>query len=139
VNRHRDTNKNLRTQLQRIIRRAGLKPWPKLFHNLRASRETELMADHPIHVVCAWIGNSALIAKKHYLQVTDDDYTKATAQRGAAKSAAEALQKALQSVHVRSGQDVAELQEAAKNMGFGLELTATGVSAEYGPIPPAGL
>ena len=34
-------NCNLRTQFERIIKRAGLEPWPRLFHNLRASRETE--------------------------------------------------------------------------------------------------
>ena len=31
-------NVNLRTQLQRIIKRAGVAPWPKLWQNLRASR-----------------------------------------------------------------------------------------------------
>src|SRR5438552_790228 len=36
-----------------------------------------------MHVVCAWIGNSALIAAKHYLQVTDQDFA-----RGAATPAA---------------------------------------------------
>src|SRR5436305_6668827 len=30
-------NCNLRTQFLKIIRRAGLTPWPRLFHNLRAS------------------------------------------------------------------------------------------------------
>jgi len=70
INRYRDGNQNLRTQLQRIIRRAGLTPWPKLFHNLRASRETELAAAYPIHFVCAWIGNTERIAAKHYLPVT---------------------------------------------------------------------
>lgn len=34
ITRYRDTNSNLRTQLQRIIKRAGLKSWPKLFQNL---------------------------------------------------------------------------------------------------------
>ena len=33
-------NCNLRTQFERIINRAGVEPWPRLFHNLRASRET---------------------------------------------------------------------------------------------------
>jgi integrase len=65
INRYSDTNANLRTQLRRIIRRAGLTPWPRLFQNMRASRETELTAEYPLHVVCAWIGNWALIAKKH--------------------------------------------------------------------------
>ena len=71
LTRYRSTNVNLRTQLNRIIRRAGLKPWPKLFHNLRSSRQTELAETYPIHVVCAWIGNSRAVAQEHYLQVTD--------------------------------------------------------------------
>jgi hypothetical protein len=91
VNRSRNTNVNLRTQLLRIIRRAGVTAWPKLFHNLRASRETELAGEHPLHVVCAWIGNSALIAQKHYLQVTESDFEQATSGggKGGAKSGAE--------------------------------------------------
>jgi hypothetical protein len=69
-------NANLRTQLERIILRAGLKPWPKLFQILRATRETELAETFPIHVVCQWIGNSEVIAKKH-LQVTEDHFRRA--------------------------------------------------------------
>jgi integrase len=87
INRYRDTNANLRTQLKRIIRRAGMAGWPKLFQNLRASRETELAAEYPLHVVCAWIGNSTLVAQKHYLQVTDADF---------ARAASGAVQKAVQ-------------------------------------------
>ncbi|MEZ6119147.1 MAG: phage integrase SAM-like domain-containing protein [Pirellulaceae bacterium] len=55
---YRSKKANLRTQLLRIIAKAGVPTWPRLFHNLRASRETELSAEHPIHVVCAWLGNS---------------------------------------------------------------------------------
>ena len=65
---------NLRTQFGRVIKRAGLKAWPRLFHNLRASRETELLREHPIHVVTAWLGNSPRIALKHYCMVTDHDF-----------------------------------------------------------------
>lgn len=75
INRYRDGNQNLRTQLHRIIRRAGLDSWPKLFQNLRATRETELAEVYPVHVVCAWIGNTERIAQKHYLQVTEDHFT----------------------------------------------------------------
>lgn len=71
---HRLGSCNLRTQLMRIIRRAGLEAWPRLFHNLRASRQNELMESHPIHVVCDWIGNSALIAGEHYLHVRESDF-----------------------------------------------------------------
>ena len=44
---------------------------------MRASRETELAAVHPVHVVADWLGNSAAIAAKHYLQVTESDFAKA--------------------------------------------------------------
>jgi integrase len=77
ITRYRDTNMNLRTQLGRIIDRAGLDQWPKLFQNLRSTRETELAERFPMHVVCAWIGNSETIAAKHYLQVTDEHYAQA--------------------------------------------------------------
>ncbi len=67
-------NANLRTQLWKLIKRAGLMPWPRLFHNRRASRETELVAQFPIQVVTAWLGNTPTIAMQHYLQVRDSDY-----------------------------------------------------------------
>jgi len=51
-----------------------LKPWPKLFHNLLATRQTDLAKHYPAHVVCAWIGNSQAVAQRHYLQVTDDHF-----------------------------------------------------------------
>lgn len=78
ITRYRDANANLRTQLQRIIKRAGLEPWPKLFQNLRASRETELLDDFNIKVACEWIGNSQPVAMKHYVQLRDTDWRKAT-------------------------------------------------------------
>jgi len=84
ITRWRDRDTNRRTHLLRIIRKAGLKPWPKLFHNLRASRQTELAAEYPIHVVCEWIGNSQAIAQEHYLRVTDRDFERAATGAGSA-------------------------------------------------------
>ncbi len=78
IARRRDGNVNWRTQLERIIHKAGLTPWPKLFQNLRSTRETELTASFPLHVVTAWLGNSQLIAVKHYVQVTDSHFEDAT-------------------------------------------------------------
>src|SRR5207247_9674305 len=72
ITRYRDATANLRTELERIIKRAGLEWWDRVWHNLRASRQNELAAVYPIHIVCRWIGNSALIANKHYLSGTDD-------------------------------------------------------------------
>ena len=77
ITRYRAHNVNLRTQLQRIIAKAGLKSWPKLFQNLRSTRETELAERWPEHVVCAWIGNSRVVAREHYLQVTEEHFDKA--------------------------------------------------------------
>jgi len=68
---------NLRTQAHRIIKRAGLVPWEKTFQNLRASRETELVEDFPIHVVTEWLGNSPDIARKHYLQTHEEHFQRA--------------------------------------------------------------
>ena len=76
--RRRDVNVNWRTQLERIIAKAGVTPWPKLFQNLRSTRETELTDTFPLHAVTAWLGNSQLIAAKHYLQVTDEHFAEAT-------------------------------------------------------------
>jgi integrase len=91
ISRYRGAGVNLRTQLERIIAKAKLKPWPKLFQNLRATRQTELASEYPEHVVCRWIGNSQAVAKKHYLQVTDADF-----ERAATASEPEALHKAVQ-------------------------------------------
>jgi integrase len=77
ITRYRDTRQNLRTQLNRIVGKAGLKPWPKLWHNMRSSRQTELTERYPIHVVCAWLGNSTAVAADHYLQVRDEYFSDA--------------------------------------------------------------
>ena len=57
---------------------------------MRASRETELAKDYPVHVVTAWLGNTPRSAMKHYRQVTDDDFERA-AQGGAECGAHSAL------------------------------------------------
>ena len=78
ITRYRNKNANLRTQLKRIIGKAGLETWLKLFANLRASRATELAAEHPGHVAAAWLSHSTQIANKHYWQVTEADFEKAS-------------------------------------------------------------
>jgi integrase len=78
IARHRDENVNLRTHMHRIIRRAGLTPWPKTFQNLRSSRQTELVAEkYDIQDVCDWLGNSPAVALRHYLQRSDAGYKRA--------------------------------------------------------------
>ena len=79
ITRYRDKSVNLRTQLSKMIRRAGLEPWPKLFQNLRSTRETELfkMTNGNVKAVCSWIGNSPKVAMEHYAQVTEADMKEA--------------------------------------------------------------
>lgn len=91
---------NLRTQFQRIIERVGLKPWPRLFHNLRSSRETELMADprYGSSDVCRWMGHSMRIAERHYLQPRREAVRAAVAE-----PPFEAAQNPAQQVRVGSG------------------------------------
>ena len=88
LGRSKGTDSNLRTTLQKIIQRAGLPVWEKLFHNLRASRATELAADYPAHVAADWLGHSTLVAQKHYWQVTDADFERAVGNPDGARHAA---------------------------------------------------
>ncbi len=60
---------NLRTSLVKLITRAKLEPWARPWHNLRASRETDLSARYPLHTVTAWLGNTPAVAAEHYLSV----------------------------------------------------------------------
>ena len=92
ISRYRDASVNLRTHFERIIKRAGVTPWPKLFHNLRASRETELMREYDLATVCKWIGNSPAVAAKHYAMCVDldADFQRATGRaKGAAQNQAQ--------------------------------------------------
>jgi len=77
ISHYRKPAINLRKNLEQIIEKAGLKTWPKLFQNLRATRQTELCEQWPEHIVCTWIGNSQQVARKHYLQITEKHYEKA--------------------------------------------------------------
>ncbi len=70
INRYRRHDQNLGTTFKKIVERAGHKPWPKLLQNLRASRETELLARFPAKDVTEWCGNSIAVAMDHYAMAT---------------------------------------------------------------------
>jgi len=88
-------NANLRTTFEKIVRRAGIETWPRLFHNLRASRETELVETYPVQVVTSWLGNTPSVAMRHYLMTTNEHFEAAV--KGDETKAA---QKAAQQAHV---------------------------------------
>ena len=65
---------NLSTSLKKFVKKAGLTPWPKIFQNMRSTRETELIKKCGLKAACAWIGNSPQVALKHYAQIMDEDF-----------------------------------------------------------------
>ncbi len=91
-------NANLRTTLAKVVRRAGLEPWTRLWHSMRASCETDLARQFPLAVVAKWLGNTQAVAMRHYVDVTDADFERAVS--GDAQRVEEAAQKAAQQAHV---------------------------------------
>ncbi len=63
---------------KRILYWAGLDPWPKLFQNMRSSRENDLIEEgFPPHVVGAWIGHTSRVQERHYLRTLDSFFQRA--------------------------------------------------------------
>lgn len=71
------TDANLRKQMAGAVRKAGFAVWPRIFRNLRSSRQTELEERFPRKTVCSWMGNSEQVADQHYLQVRDEHFERA--------------------------------------------------------------
>jgi integrase len=137
----RDGGKNLRTTFHRIIRRAGLTPWPRLFQNLRASRATEWAETYPAHVVAAWLGHSPAVAARHYLQVRDhhfDDVVSGgadVARQGARAVAHQGAQHALAGNRTASRLSTEEAIESALTS----QVVATGRLPETNRVGDIGL
>lgn len=112
LNRLRGTAKNNRSLLKRLLKRAGLVAWPRLWQNLRASRATELAAEYPRHVAAAWCGHSEAVAQAHYWQARESDFARAVAETPEPKKAA---QKAAHSDTRRASQE--ESNEDANRPG----------------------
>lgn len=108
-------NCNLRTSFEKLIKRAGLEQWPRLFHNLRSSRETELLEDFPVHVVARWMGHDPKISLKHYAQTTEEHFERAAS---GAKSGAPAARNPAQQAAAESSRELKESSECPKKKGF---------------------
>jgi len=72
------SDSSLRKPLERAIKAAGVTQWTRLWHSLRASRQTDLTREFPTHVVCGWLGNTEKVARENYLSTTDEDFDRAT-------------------------------------------------------------
>ena len=77
IDRYRGSGVNLRSRFEAIIKSVGLVPWPKLMQNLRATRQTELMAKFPAKDVASWLGNSVPVAMNHYAMATAESFRQA--------------------------------------------------------------
>jgi hypothetical protein len=126
ITRYRDAARvNLRTQLVRIIHKAGLEPWEKPWQNMRSSRETELAETFPMHVVCKWIGNTQPVAAKHYLQLTDEHFARAIGSAGSA------LQNPVQQVSAEGGNSPQPILTEPGNCGILRAPASVNVSSSY--------
>ncbi len=125
VPRCRDGKVNLRTTFEKIIRRAGLTPWPRLWHSMRASRQSELMAEYSLTTACRWLGNSPAVAAQHYAMTINRDadlqraiVAAAPPEPGAPKGAPSAHQKAHQQGRALVCGVVPDDKKTLDNSGF---------------------
>lgn len=91
---------NMRTTFAKIVRRAGVEPWPRLWHSLRASCESDLAQTFPLATVTKWLGNTPSVALRHYVDPTETAFERALDWRpaGGAKSGALEAQNQAQQV-----------------------------------------
>ncbi len=132
-------NTNLRSTFIKLIARVGLKPWPKPFHNMRSSCETDLNATFPAHVVAKWMGHSVAVAEKHYLQVRDADMERAaTLELTDAPNDARTTRQTTQPASANSRQETTREAESLVLQGDCRELTETDVSSRIVKITRQG-
>ena len=89
---------NLRTRFGKIVRRAGVDPWPRLWHLLHASCESDLAQSFPLATVTKWLGNTPSVALRHYVDPTEAAFDRAVNWVPAEHSGALVAQKEAQQV-----------------------------------------
>ena len=132
---------NLGERLSNTIARAGVEQWPRLWQNMRASRQTELSAIYPATDVCAWMGNTQAVAADHYLSTLDASFARA------AKCGASALQEALHSalhnaLPTTTDQERLRLTESEQpldSVGVSRILSAVVATCRSAHVPPRGI
>ena len=137
------TTANLRTHMHRIIRRAGLTPWPRLFNAMRASRATELAAEYPAAICTAWLGHTRAVAEAHYHMVRDEDYERAAStpigsERGA-ECGAQVSQSPSQQQAAPTGSKQQPSSKTAKGPAFLPIPSVSCSSSQSDPIGVTGL
>jgi integrase len=72
------SNVGLRIRLTKTLGRLGIRTWPRLFQNLRASWETDCLKLWPAETP-KWAGHSHLVSQRSYHMQTDDSFRAAAA------------------------------------------------------------
>jgi hypothetical protein len=109
-----DSDTNLRTTFEKIILKAGVTPWPKLWQNLRTSGATDFARRSAAHVAAAICGHTVEIAKEHYWQVDDSDLDALIAIAPEAKPEAEMVGSSRKSSEI----GIAENEKTLGNQRF---------------------
>ncbi|MDF1844334.1 MAG: phage integrase SAM-like domain-containing protein [Rubripirellula sp.] len=120
-NRYRHDDNILR-ELVRMIERAKLVPWTKPMQNLRATRETELAARFPLTDVTSWLGNSPIVAGKHYLMTQEDSFQRAASEGASIAGITSGVkpnphQNPHQTVHSGGSQQITQEPRTPQNTG----------------------
>jgi hypothetical protein len=127
-----DGESNLRTTLLKIIARAGVKPWPKLWQNLRASAATDWARSRAEHVATEFCGHTKQVAIENYRMVTDHDYEAALTGVDEFNTLDELLQKASQNTAHFEGetsQNTAQYNELEQGQSKAESLVFAGSNA----------
>jgi len=90
----RRSNACMGQTLEKILRRAGVERWPRLWQTLRASCEKEWAMTYPQFAVSLWIGHSIAISGRHYANAVPDELFDLAAGQGPEAADSEAAQKA---------------------------------------------
>ncbi|MCH2131875.1 MAG: site-specific integrase [Pirellulaceae bacterium] len=75
----REKSGNWGTPPEKMMTRAGIKPWPALFNSLRSSASIDVEREYGSTAENEWIGHSEHVSLKHYRRTTETDYAAAVA------------------------------------------------------------
>lgn len=129
----------IRKRLSDLVERAGLKRWPRITHNLRSSRQTELERDNPTHIVCAIMGNTPAVAHRHYLQTSLDDILKAAANENQGQQPAVWGRNEPHQRNRDSGGVTAKVAQTPEKQGDAKDCEPLRDKLDSGSIQPAGV
>ena len=74
---------NLNVRMRRLVEAAGVEPYPKVMHSLRASCITDWAREHQLSEVAAWAGHTEVVLHNHYLRNITPDHASQAALRAA--------------------------------------------------------